>query len=157
MSAAAAAFVILGLWLCWYIWVREPSTEEQREQLLATNAELLREDFGPGDTPDSKGVQGDIVWSNNLQRGFVRLYRLPVNDPSQQRYQIWIKDGKRGGLPVDGGLFDVPRRRQAGAVIVPVRPKLPIRQARAFLITLEQADGVVVSKRERVMARTHPE
>jgi hypothetical protein len=54
---------------------------------------------------------------------------------------------------VDGGVFDVtPQATASGDVIVPFRAKLPVGKAAAFVVTMEQPGGVVVSKQERVLA-----
>ena len=44
------------------------------------------------------------------------------------------------------------RPRASGDVIVPFRAKLPVGKPAAFVVTMEQPGGVVVSKQERVMA-----
>ena len=78
------------------------------------------------------------------------LVNLPVNDPTQNQYQLWIVDPERDDLPVDGGVFDI----QSGALtsIIPIRNTLPINKPVAFVITLEQPGGVVKSKQEVVVA-----
>lgn len=96
-------------------------------------------------TPTEAGyeqVSGDVVWDNDTQQGFMRLVNLPVNDPQQSQYQLWIVDPDRDQHPVDGGVFDV---NQDGEVIIPIDSKLPIISPAAFAITREQPGGVVVS------------
>jgi hypothetical protein len=39
------------------------------------------------------------------------LKNLAVNDPTQNQYQLWIVDPERDELPVDGGVFDITRKR----------------------------------------------
>ncbi|MEM9295615.1 MAG: anti-sigma factor [Planctomycetota bacterium] len=90
-----------------------------------------------------QGVTGDVVWSQDQQRGYMRLTGLKTNDPAQAQYQLWIVDAQRDAtFPVDGGLFDVT---EAGDVVVPFTPRLPIGKAAAFAITVEQPGGVVKS------------
>jgi anti-sigma-K factor RskA len=95
---------------------------------------------------DTPGVRGDVIWNNASQEGFLRVQGLPVNDPLRQQYQVWIVDAQRDTkYPVDGGVFDISRE---GEVIIPIRPRVPIRRPAAFLITREPAGGVVVSERK---------
>ena len=49
---------------------------------------------------------------------------------------------------MDGGVFDIP----AGVdeVIVAIDPKINVKEAFQFAITVEAPGGVVVSKRERI-------
>ncbi len=94
---------------------------------------------------------GEVVWSDKKQAGHVHFDALPANDPARQRYQLWVIDGDRDPkFPVDGGLFD----SSGGALDVPFTVRLPIGSARGFVVTLEEARGAVVSRRERVVAET---
>lgn len=93
---------------------------------------------------------GDVVWSPERQQGFMRFRGLAANDPSMAQYQLWIFDAERNAAhPVDGGVFDVPAAAD-GEVVVRIDPRLPIRRATAFAITVEKPGGVVVSNRERL-------
>ena len=94
-------------------------------------------------TNDLEPISGDIIWSDQKQKGFIQIAGLPMNDSSKNQYQIWIIDPLKHGQPVDGGVFDVTRTDKA--IIIPINPKLPISKAVAFAITLEQPGGVVVS------------
>ena len=78
------------------------------------------------------------------------LANLPVNDPSKNQYQLWIVDHERDELPVDGGVFDIPKG--SDTAIIPIRNALQISKPTAFVITLEQPGGVVKSKQEVVVA-----
>ncbi len=105
-------------------------------------------------------VIGDVVWSDTLNKGYMRISGLAVNDPSLEQYQLWIFDATRptGDLPqfgeglltqrpIDGGVFDI---NSAGEVIIEIDSKLAVKQAAAFAITVEPPGGVVVSDRTRV-------
>lgn len=101
--------------------------------------------------PAAGSVHGDVVWDPIAQRGYIRFTGLPRNDPSVAQYQIWINDAARDPrYPVDGGVFDCPSAHRR--VIVPIRPAVPVRRAKAFVITLEKPGGVVVSARQHVLA-----
>ncbi len=95
-------------------------------------------------------VTGEVVWDQESQRGFMRFVNMPVNNPTEKQYQLWIVDGKRIAAenhqqPVDGGVFDVAKR---GEVIVPIEAKLKVFKPAAFAITVEKPGGVVVHSSE---------
>ncbi|MBO6513854.1 MAG: anti-sigma factor [Phycisphaerales bacterium] len=105
-------------------------------------------------------VTGDLVWSDDLNKGYMRISGLEVNDPTQTQYQLWIFDATRpeGDLPqfgegllsqrpIDGGVFDI---NENGEVIIEIDAKLTVQQAAAFAVTVEPPGGVVVSDRSRV-------
>ncbi len=94
---------------------------------------------------------GNVVWSDEKQAGRVHFDALPVNDRARQRYQLWVVDRDRDPkFPVDGGLFD----SSGAAIDVPFTVHLPIGSAIGFVVTLEDARGAVVSRREHVIAET---
>ena len=87
-------------------------------------------------------VAGDVVWNDAQQEGYMRLRGLPVNDPTRAQYQLWIVDPARDKHPVDGGVFDVA---EGDEILVPIRAALRVDRPAAFVLTLEQPGGVVVS------------
>lgn len=150
-SGWIAAAALLALWLG--LPVRAPGTRDG----LAARAELLSADpaartvaWTRTEDPDGRGVAGDIVWSGGLQQGWMRFTGLPANDPAQRQYQLWIFDAQRPSeTPVDGGVFDIPA---GGEAVVAVQPKLKVGAAALFAVTVEAPGGVVVSKREHIVA-----
>jgi anti-sigma-K factor RskA len=85
--------------------------------------------------------------------GYLRLRGLPINNPRQEQYQLWIFDSARGDqYPVDGGVFNMPA--YAKEIVIPIVAKLTVHQATMFAVTIEQPGGVVVSSRERVVVIT---
>jgi len=143
---AAAALLIAALG-----WLRDPSGStaspdtspgSAREQLLASASDVLRVDWSPLEDERFAGVDGDVVWSNAAQEGYMRLSGIPVNDPGEQQYQLWIVDPARDDEPVDGGVFDVGA---SGELIIPIDAKLRVVEPAAFALTLEKPGGVVVS------------
>lgn len=89
---------------------------------------------------------GQIIFDPETQTGYMKLSGLPVNDPDQEQYQLWIVDADRPDETtnrVDGGVFDVTA---AGEVIVPVNPKIVAEQPVVFALTIERPGGVVVSQ-----------
>lgn len=144
---AAAAMLIFSLWLS-----REkpPLPPAQAEVRLRAEARDLIERKFEG-TGDFKQAAGNVIWSDQLQQGYMTLKGIPVNNPAQAQYQLWIVDPARDAdSPVDGGVFDIPA--DGSPVVVPIAAKLALKQPQAFVITLEQPGGVVKSKQEKVVA-----
>ena len=114
-----------------------------KKMVLQNTADDLMQYPWFGKTSDFESIKGDIIWSNQKQKGFIKITGMPMNDPSQNQYQIWIVDPIQYQNPVDGGVFDITKSGRE--LIIPINPKLPISNARGFAITLEQPGGVVVS------------
>lgn len=100
-------------------------------------------------TDDFCDCSGNVIWSDDGQRGFITLAGLPMNDPSENQYQIWIVDPKMHANPVDGGVFNITSIDSP--TVIPINPKLPIEKARGFAITLEQSGGVVISEQSLIL------
>jgi hypothetical protein len=126
----------------------ELSSEEARDELLKNAGDLIESDFGG--TEAYGGMSGKVVWSDDLQEGYMTLTNLPANSPDKNQYQLWIVDPSRDEKPVDGGVFDIPYGK--GTAVIPIRNPLVVTKPGAFVITLEQPGGVVVSKQEVVVA-----
>ncbi|MFL6617053.1 MAG: anti-sigma factor [Povalibacter sp.] len=153
---AAAACLVLAIAGWWPRLVGEGDTtqpvaanpEHEREQLLASGRALEAAWSPTSEAP----IQGDVVFDPVTQRGFLRFRGIPANDPRLAQYQLWIADaGRPQPEPVDGGVFNVTTMEN-GDVIIPFQAKLPVGKPAAFVVTLEQPGGVVVSKQEKVMA-----
>jgi hypothetical protein len=159
---AAAASLLLAVAAWWPRLAEQPAqvvsgptpvatVAEQRAALLASGDTLFRKEWTATEDAAATGLAGDVVWDPETQTGYMRFSGLAPNDTTQQQYQLWIFDGTRDDrYPVDGGVFDIP----AGAteVIVPIRARLPVRDAALFAVTVEPPGGVVVSSRERIVA-----
>lgn len=115
---------------------------EARETLLA-DAGTETIPWAQPEDPNYVQVTGDVVWNDERQEGYLRLAGMPVNDPNQSQYQLWVVDPDRDSNPVDGGVFDIPAG--VSEVIVPIAAKLAVDEPVAFAITREQPGGVVVS------------
>jgi anti-sigma-K factor RskA len=99
-----------------------------------------------GAGPEIPGVQGDVVWSDSAQKGYMRFTGLPANNPTKQQYQLWIIDKERGmGQRISGGVFD----GGPGEIVVPIEPRLMVNKAAAFAVTIEQPGGTWVSDMTR--------
>ncbi|MEM6505347.1 MAG: hypothetical protein AAF711_07755 [Planctomycetota bacterium] len=105
--------------------------------------------FAGGDaSQDYANAAGEVIWNRDTQTGYMKLTGLPVNNPTEIQYQLWIVDGSRSTdientNRIDGGVFDITVE---GEVIVPIDAKLIARDAAAFAITVEIPGGVVESK-----------
>jgi anti-sigma-K factor RskA len=122
----------------------------QRQAIVESGAKVIPwSDFKHPATqaePEIKGVSGDVAWSEAEQRGFMRIVGLKANDPTVERYQLWIIDERGIEQRVSGGLFDVA---STGEVVVPFKPELKIKGAAIFAVTIEKPEGVVVSDMSR--------
>ncbi|MEO8041281.1 MAG: anti-sigma factor [Acidobacteriota bacterium] len=122
---------------------------QERQRLIDTAPDLARGNWGAGNVKELTPA-GDIVWSDAKQTGYMRLSGLPVNDPNKETYQLWIFDETQDDkTPIDGGTFSV---NAAGEVIIPIDAKLQPRNTKMYAITVEKPGGVVVSKREKIVA-----
>ena len=129
--------------------VEKLTPEQERQRLIETAPDLARANWGAGNVKEVAPA-GDIVWSDAKQAGYMRLSGLPVNDPNKETYQLWIFDETQDDkTPIDGGTFTV---NSAGEVIIPINAKLQPRNTKMYAITVEKPGGVVVSKREKIVA-----
>src|SRR5215204_2239155 len=60
-----------------------PGMSEQRQQLMASMPDVAQQNWSDFDPKKPLNVQGDVVWSNQAQKGFVRFKNLPVNDKTK--------------------------------------------------------------------------
>ncbi len=126
------------------------SLAQQREQLLAAAPDAVQSSWTDFSPKQPRNVKGDVVWSNSLQKGFIRFQNLPVNDKTRETYQLWIFDANQSAkTPVDGGVFDIDAN---GDVIVPIDAKIKVGKPTMFAVTAEKPGGVVVSELGKVMA-----
>jgi len=128
--------------------INKPSVEESRDILISEASDMVQSEFGGLESYGK--MSGTVVWSDELQEGYMSLTNLPANNPGTNQYQLWIVDPTRDEKPVDGGVFDIPPGD--GTTIIPIRNPLVITNPKAFVITLEKPGGVVVSKQEVVVA-----
>jgi hypothetical protein len=131
--------------------VQKPQDPSQlRDEMLGSPHKVITADWEPGNVKDVKAIQGDVVWSDEVQEGYMRFRGLPVNDRSKETYQLWIFDKTQDkATPIDGGTFDVTAD---GEVVIPIEAKLKAQEPAMFAVTVERPGGVVVSKREKIIA-----
>jgi anti-sigma-K factor RskA len=78
-----------------------------------------------------------VVWDERKQRGILKITQLPPNADDHD-YQLWLVD-PRYKNPVDGGVFHVAKD---GTRSIGFHPATPVREAKAFAISLERKGGV---------------
>ncbi|MDG1873203.1 MAG: anti-sigma factor [Mariniblastus sp.] len=126
------------------------TTAQRLASLTTANpADLIDLEWTPVHDADASGK---VVWSDSRQEGYMVFENIKANDPALEKYQLWIFDtDKAQKEPIDGGVFDISAAElEAGRVIVPIKPNLPISKAVQFAVTVEKPPGVVVSKREKI-------
>lgn len=124
------------------------SAAEQKQALLASAGDVIRTDWSaPG---ENENLRGEIVWSDSEQKGFMTFRGLSPNDPQKETYQLWIFDETQSEeTPINGGVFDID---ETGEVTVPIDAELRVKNPKMFAVTVEKPGGVVVSKREKIVA-----
>ena len=123
---------------------------QRREQLLDVNG-TIRVAWQPFEVPglpdaEQPGVDGDVVWNDNLQQGFLRFQGLKVNDPSEEQYQVWVIDERGMEQKVSGGVFNATAD---GEIIVPIEPGIDVGSVQVFAITVEAPGGIWVPDLKR--------
>lgn len=133
--------------------------ERARRQLLDVNG-TIRVAWQPFDVPgmpdtEQPGVQGDVVWNDSLQEGYLRFVGLGVNDPTEEQYQVWVIDERGMEQKVSGGVFN---STETGELIVPIEPGIDVGNVQVFAITVEEPGGIwVPDLRRRVVVAPRPE
>ena len=102
--------------------------------------------WGDWDNPEIKGVQGEAVWCEGQQKGYLRFVNLPQNDPAKEQYQLWIVDERGMGQRISGAIFNA---EPDGETIVPIEPGIRVKGARLFAVTIEPPGGMWVSDMSR--------
>ena len=124
------------------------SAAQERAQLLSVASDAVK--IPLADPKNTKEILGEMVWSNELQKGYARFSNLPANDIAKETYQLWIVDETQNPkTPVSGGVFDISAK---GEVVIPIDPQLTIKKPAAIAVTVEKPGGVVVSGQEKVVA-----
>lgn len=112
------------------------------------------------DKPEIAGVKGEVVWSENGQKGYMTFRGLPVNDASKEQYQLWIVDERGLEQRVSGGIFnssgqttgwqgEVRAERNGDELIVEISPRIHVGTPALFAVTIERPGGTWVSDMKR--------
>jgi len=125
------------------------TAQQQLDELLRESGDVVRNSWESPAPEQSLGFEGEVVWSESKQKGFMRFKGLPINDKKKETYQLWIFDeSQKAETPIDGGIFDAD---SDGELIVPIQAKLEVKNAQLFAVTVEKPGGVVVSEREKLI------
>lgn len=129
---------------------RALTTTELRDEMVRAATDTIKATWAAGNVKELTKVVGDVVWSDQKQAGYMTFKNLPANDPNAYTYQLWIMDENQGDVqPIDGGTFDVNAN---GEIVIPINAKLKAKSPHLFAVTIEKPGGVVVSKREKIVA-----
>jgi hypothetical protein len=146
LVAAASLALAVAAWKPWAGGTGTYNPAQERARFLAMKGSVTASwsDFAfESKAPEITGVQGDVVWNEGAQNGYMRFVGLPANDPSKEQYQLWIVDKRGFSQRVSGGVFDACRGQKE--CIVKIDPSLPIQGAAAFAVTIEPPGGNAVS------------
>ena len=146
---AAAACLALAAW-GWWPWIAQHWMLVPR---VNNAADKITVAFASGNHASGQGATGEVVWSNTLNKGYIRIRGLQVNDPSRAQYQMWIGD-KKQEHPIDAGVFNITSATDE--IILPINGKLNVTEPTLFAITEEQPGGVVVSDLKRIAVMADP-
>ena len=128
----------------------DPAVLAERRQQLLEVPDTIQIAWQPFDLPDAPaeqpGVQGDVVWSDELQQGYIRFVGLEPNDPDVEQYQVWVIDERGLEQKVSGGVFNASAD---GEIIVPIEPGIDVGRVALFAITVENPGGTWVPDLER--------
>lgn len=146
LVAAASLALAVAAWKPWASGTAGYNPAQERARFLAMKGSVTASwsDFAfESKAPEIAGVQGDVVWNEGAQNGYMRFVGLPANDPGKEQYQLWIVDKRGFSQRVSGGVFDACRG--STECIVKIDASLPIQGAAAFAVTIEPAGGNAVS------------
>jgi anti-sigma-K factor RskA len=144
VAAVACILLAINIWFTRSNTNKQLSLDEQRQMILQMPDAIKLQ----WKDPKTKETLGDLVWSNSAQKGFARFYKLPVNEPSKETYQLWVIDENQKS-PTDAGLFNVTAQQE---VVLPIDTRIKVDKPKMFAVTLEKAGGVVIPSLEKIMA-----
>lgn len=128
----------------------DPATLRQNRTKLLEVPGTVRVAWRPFDLPNNPAeqgqVQGDVVWNDELQQGYLRFVGLKVNDPKTEQYQVWLIDERGMEQKVGGGVFNASAE---GEIVVPITPGIDVGRVALFAITIEHPGGTWVPDLKR--------
>lgn len=128
----------------------DPATLQQNRTKLLEVPGTVRVAWKPFDLPNNPAeqgqVQGDVVWNDELQQGYLRFVGLKVNDPKAEQYQVWLIDERGMEQKVGGGVFNASAD---GEIVVPIAPGIDVGRVALFAITIEHPGGTWVPDLKR--------
>lgn len=162
-AAACLAFAAIG-WIQMFAQrqaapVAQVSLASLRDS-VAKAADARHAPWKDWDNPEIKGVKGEVVWSQDKQKGYMTFKGLPENDPLREQYQLWIVDDRGLAQRISGGIFngsgkptgwqgEVRAERIGDELIVEISPRIHVDQPSLFALTIEEPGGTWVSDMKR--------
>ena len=124
IAACLAVILLLG--------PSEPKvvTVAEKFEVLKESSGSMRLEFAPASDPYAK-VEGEVIWNDERQEGYMSLINLAANNPKENQYQLWIVDPERDELPVDGGVFDIPEG--VDKALIPIKNALQVDKPTLFV------------------------
>ncbi len=123
----------------------DPEVLAERRQQLLEVPDSIQIAWQPFDLPDApaeqRDVRGDVVWSDELQQGYIRFVGLDPNNPNIEQYQVWVIDERGLEQKVSGGVFNASAD---GEIIVPIEPGIDVGRVALFAVTVENPGGTWV-------------
>jgi len=94
------------------------------------------------DLPWAVAAEGELIWSQKLQCGLIRVKGLPPNDPQREQYQVWIRDSHRPhDHPIGAGVFNVG---PSGEAVLLIHPRIVVHAHDRFFISREPSGGSIL-------------
>ncbi len=118
---------------------------QQRDSLL-NESDILQSNWLKTLNPLAKKIQGDLVWSSQQQKGYMRFANLPELS-EQQVYHLWIYDLEYSlKEPISATKFQADPRVRKEFVVEVVAEKV-VKKPYKFVLKLEtdaQADQILL-------------
>ncbi len=125
----------------------ELQVERRRLLDLPGTVRLAWQPFDLPDAPaEQQGIQGDVVWNDDLEQGYLRFVGLDPNDPDIEQYQVWVIDERGLEQKISGGVFNASA---SGEIVVPIDPGIPVGRVQLFAVTVENPGGTWVPDLQR--------
>ncbi|MBX3379143.1 MAG: anti-sigma factor [Phycisphaeraceae bacterium] len=162
-AAACLAFAAIG-WIQIFASRQAPLsarvTLASLRESVSKSPDAKRFSWSDWDNPEIKGVKGEVVWSEDGQRGYMTFRGLPQNDPTKEQYQLWVVDERGLDQRVSGGIFngtgessgwqgEVRTERLGDELIVEIAPRIHVGPPALFAVTIEKPGGTWVSDMKR--------
>ena len=118
----------------------------QQRDILLQESDILQSNWLKTLNPLAKKIQGDLIWSSQRQKGFMRFANLPKLS-AQQVYHLWIYDLESSVKePISATLFQAdPHIKKE--YLVEIMPEKKVKKPYKFVLRLEtkrQADQILL-------------
>jgi hypothetical protein len=108
----------------------------QQRDILLQESDILQSNWLKTLNPLAKKIQGDLIWSNQQQKGWMRFANLPKL-AARQQYHLWIYDLESSVTkPISATQFQAdPRIKKE--FLVEVLAKKIVKKPYKFVLTVE--------------------